>query len=85
MSEDIARSLLDLSNNMPGKDDEAKKKKMPPVFALIYWLDVHQFNVMSLKKIPAKLHAEGTVGQMKSEKKMWNVKNVKKSCKYRLM
>ena len=72
--ESLANDLLSLAGSVEGQQEEKKRSQQ---FALIFWIDVKQFNVVPLKRIPKDSQRDGQMGKMKSERKLWNVKTIK--------
>ena len=71
-----ANGLLSLAGSVEEQQEE-KKWIQQILIAVIFWIDVRQFNVMPLKCTPKDLQRDGQIGKMKSKKKLWNVKTMK--------
>ena len=54
-SENIASSLLNLSNDLKGMKKEVTKTMKTNDWILVYWIDMNQFKVMSAERVPAML------------------------------
>lgn len=71
---DLASSLLLLE--APQKAHE-KNGKRPTQYAIVYWIETKEFNVMPLSKIPKDKREEGALATLRAEGKEWATKIVK--------
>ena len=75
-------SFKDKVAQSESQEPEEKEKPRYPRYALIFWAQTNQFNVMPSTRIPKKMRLEGGEGEIKAEKKMWKVKVLKLGGEY---
>ena len=79
--ERIASELLSL--DVPPNDDNFSsenaetKLKQSTKYAIVYWIETQEFNVMPLSKIPKDKRQEGESATLKAEGREWLTKIVK--------
>ena len=80
----IANDLNKLHENQIDdncEDPKALKAKSKSKFAIVFWVETKQFNVMPLSKIRKEDREEGKITKIKTEGKQWTVKLVQISGK----
>ena len=53
------------------------KAKISTKYAIVYWIETKEFNVMLLSRIPKDKREEGASATLKAERKDWETKVVK--------
>ena len=72
----LASELLNLKSSK-NVSSEVSKVKSPTKYAIVYWIETKEFNVMPLSKIPKGSREEGVSATLKAERKEWGTKIVK--------
>ena len=72
--ENLASELLLLE---PAKKLSEQNVKKSTQYAVVYWIETKEFNVMPLSKIPKDKREEGALATLRAEGKEWATKLVK--------
>lgn len=68
----LASELLNLESST-----KLDKAKVSTKYAIVYWIETKEFNVMLLSRIPKDKREEGASVTLKAERKDWETKVVK--------
>ena len=70
----LATQLLNLESSVTSQPE---KEKASSKYAIVYWIETKEFNVMPLMRIPKDKREEGASAILKAERKEWETKIVK--------
>lgn len=74
----LASELLNLESSTNSKvNSQSDKAKSSTKYAIVYWIETKEFNVMPLSRIPKDKREQGASATLKAERRDWETKIVK--------
>ena len=74
----LASELLNLESSTNSKvNSQSDKAKSSTKYAIVYWIEMKEFNVMPLSRIPKDKREQGASATLKAERRDWETKIVK--------
>ena len=72
----LASELLNLESSTK-VNSQPDKAKSSTKYAIVYWIETKEFNVMPLSRIPKDKREQGASATLKAERRDWETKIVK--------